>query len=412
MAFGVDWEDRIDWARMRRERLEKAKGVFEKNDFGAVLCMDAANIRYVTSTKPANWTVSKPGLRYALLFKDGPPVLFEQGDIKYHTMRQCPWLGKENIRHGYSWIKGAAGAGVKNQVVKFTKSIMAEMEDRGVGGERLAIDFIDHNIVSSFAEHKLHWVDGMQPMLEARAVKTKDEIACLKEVAAICDGAHQQISEWLKPGVRENEISAWTRKYFFEHPGIENLEDVICSSGPNTWPNIRAFSDRIIRPGDIVFVDLAGVQFFGYNTCYYRTYCVGREPTKEQVAGYQQALKWLYDAIKAVKPGATTADVARKFPSAKELWGYEEEEEAAANLWGHGLGLAQYDIPMFSRIFSLDAPVTLKPGMFFALETQQGKMFEWGVRIEEEILVTEDGYEVVTKFPVEGITVCNAIRQV
>ena len=412
MAFGVDWEDRIDYARMRRERLEKARQVFEKKDIGALLCLDAPNVRYITSSKPANWTNSKPGLRYALLFRDAKPILYEQGDIKYTTRRLCPWLGDENVRHSYAWIKGAASGGVKQQVEKFTVDIMAEMEAHGVANECLAIDAIDHNIVSCFAEHKINWTDGMQPMFEVRAVKTKDEIACLREAAAICDGAMQQISEWLKPGVRENEISAWTRKYLFEHPGIEDLEDVICSSGPFTWPNIRTFSDRIIRPGDLVFVDLAGVSFMGYRTCYYRTFCAGGEPTKKQQNAYKEALKWLYDAINAIKPGATTADVAAKWPSAQEAWNYEEEEEAAANLWGHGLGLSQYDIPMFSRIYSLEYPVTLEPNMFFALETQQGKMFDWGVRIEEEVVVTEDGREVVTKFPVEGITVCGAVRQV
>ncbi|MFC1916503.1 M24 family metallopeptidase, partial [Chloroflexota bacterium] len=332
--------------------------------------------------------------------------------IKYATRRMCPWLGDENIKHSYAWVKGAAGPGVKVQVDKFMRDIKAEMEAHGVGGERLAVDFIDHNMVAGFAEHGISWIDAMQPMLVARAIKTKDEIACLREIAAICDGAHYLISEWLKPGVRENEISAWTRKYFYEHPGVENIVDIICSSGPNTWPNVRAFSDRIILPGDMVFVDLAGIQFMGYNTCYYRTFCVGRDPTEEQRKGYQQALKWLYDGIKEIKPGATTADVASKWPSAKEAWGYEEEDVASANLWGHGLGLAQYDIPMISRNFSLEHPVELKPGMFFAAETQQGKMFEWGVRVEEEILVTENGNEVVTKFPIEGITVCACTRQV
>ncbi|MFH1428211.1 MAG: phosphoribosylformylglycinamidine synthase subunit PurS [Candidatus Margulisiibacteriota bacterium] len=99
----------------------------------------------------------------------------------------CPWLGDENVKHGYSWIKGAAGAGVKQQVEKFTMEIKAQMDAHGVSGERLAIDFIDHNIVGAFAEHGIAWTDGMQPMLEARAVKTKDEIALLREVAAMCD---------------------------------------------------------------------------------------------------------------------------------------------------------------------------------------------------------------------------------
>ena len=93
------------------------------------------------------------------------------------------------------------------------------------------------------------------------------------------------------------------------------------------------------------------------------------------------------------------------WPSAKETWGYEEEDQAAANLWGHGLGLAQYDTPVVSRIYSLDHPVVIEPGMSFALETQHGKPLQWGVRLEEMLVVTEEGPQVTTQFPIEEITV-------
>jgi Xaa-Pro aminopeptidase len=106
-----------------------------------------------------------------------------------------------------------------------------------------------------------------------------------------------------------------------------------------------------------------------------------------------------------VKVGATTKDIASKWPSAKEAWGYEEEDQAAANLWGHGLGLAQYDQPVISRIWSLDHPLEIKEGMVFALETQHGRKFEWGVRIEEMLIVHKDRTEIISNFPVEQITV-------
>ena len=106
-----------------------------------------------------------------------------------------------------------------------------------------------------------------------------------------------------------------------------------------------------------------------------------------------------------MKAGTTTREIASKWPSAKEAYGYEEEDQAAANLWGHGLGLAQYDPPVISRIWSLDHPIEIKPGMVFALETQHGKMFRWGVRIEEMLIVHEDRIEIISNFPVEQITV-------
>ena len=120
---------------------------------------------------------------------------------------------------------------------------------------------------------------------------------------------------------------------------------------------------------------------------------------------YSEALGWLYDSIEAVKAGTTTREIALKWPSAKETWGYEEEDQAAANLWGHGLGLAQYDPPVISRIWSLDHPIEIKPGMVFALETQHGIPFKFGVRIEEMLIVHEDETEIITNFPVNQITV-------
>ncbi|MHB1772249.1 MAG: M24 family metallopeptidase [Acidimicrobiales bacterium] len=137
---------------------------------------------------------------------------------------------------------------------------------------------------------------------------------------------------------------------------------------------------------------------------YYRTYCVGGKPTAEHRQYYDLALKWLYDSIDAVSAGTTSAEIASKWPSAKEIWGYENEDQAAANLWGHGLGLAQYDMPVISRIWSLDYPQEILPGMVFALETQHGKVHEFGVRIEEMLIVHEDRTELITTFPVKEIT--------
>jgi Xaa-Pro aminopeptidase len=268
----------------------------------------------------------------------------------------------------------------------------------------LGVDFVDINMLQAFQDAKLKWADGMTPMMEARAVKNDDEQECLRIVGAIGDAAHWETMRFLKPGLTENQVTAHIMEFLYAIPGMEDVEDVIVSSGPNTWPNWRNFSDRIIKPGEIVFMDLAALTWNGYKSCYYRTYCVGKPPTQEMKDYYAIALKWLYDSIHAVRPGATTRDIALKWPSAREAWGYEEEDQAAANLWGHGLGLAQYDQPVISRIWSLDHPLEIKPGMVFALETQHGKKFEWGVRIEEMLIVHDNGIEIISNFPVEQIT--------
>ncbi len=407
-SFGLvstDWQQRINWTEVREYRLNRAREAMKKHGLGALLVMYDENNRYVTSTITPGWCRLKPGLRYALLCEGAEPVLFEQGGIGTQINRHCPWLPVENVRYAYSWIKGAVGPAARQQVKKFTDAIVEEMKKYGVDKAVLGTDFIDLNMINAFQEAGIQWTDGATPMVEARAIKSEGELEAMRIVAAICDGCHTAIAGFMKAGMREHQITAFAMEYLYNIPGIEDVEDIIVSSGPNSWPNWRNFSDRIIQPGDLVIIDMAAVTWNGYKSCQYRTYCVGKQPTQEQKEYYKIAYDWLYRAIDKVRPGATTRDIAEVWPSATEAWGYAEEDQAAANLWGHGLGLAQYDTPVVSRIYSLDYPVEIEPGMSFALETQHGKPLEWGVRLEEMMVITEKGPEVTTQFPIEEITV-------
>ena len=402
---GLDWQQRVNWDRMRTYRTERARQHMKKHGLGAMLCMYDENVRYLTGTLTPGWNRLKPGLRYALLCGDGAPILFEQGDLGFQIERHSPWIPKENVRYSYAWIKGAAGPASQQQVKKFTDAIQQEMKRHGVAGQKLGVDFIDINMIPAFQRAGVTWTDGMTPMMEARSIKSPDEQKASRIVGAICDSLHYEFTQFLRPGLTENEVAAFGFEYLYNIPGMEDVEDIIVSSGPNAWPNWRNFSDRIIRPGELVIVDLAALTWNGFKSCVYRTYCVGGKPTDEMRRYYDTAHQWLWDAIEVVRPGVTTRDIAAKWPSAKEAWGYEEEDQAAANLWGHGLGLAQYDRPVISRIWSLDYPEEIKPGMVFALETQHGKVHEFGVRLEEMLLVTEEGHELLSSYASDQIII-------
>lgn len=399
--FGVlstDWKEGINWANVREWRLRRAREAMQRHGLGAMLLMYDENMRYVSSTYTPGWNRLKPGLRYVVLCEGKAPIVYEQGDIGYHLKANNPWIPDENIRHSYTWIKGAAGPAAEQQVDKFTRALLDDLEDAGVSDQPLGVDFIDINMIAAFERAGIQWTDGMTPMMEARAVKSPDEHKAVRIVGSICDALHYEFTQFLKPGMTENEVAAFGFEYLYSIPGMEDVEDVIVSSGPNAWPNWRNFSDRIIRPGELVIIDLAALTWNGFKSCVYRTYCVGGKATDEHKEYYDLAHKWLWDSISAVKPGVTTADIASKWPSAKELWDYEEEDQAAANLWGHGLGLAQYDQPVISRIWSLDHPQEIQKGMVFALETQHGKLHDFGVRLEEMVIVQDDGPELVSTY--------------
>ena len=405
-AFGglsTDWKEGINWAAVRAWRLQRAREAMARHGLGALLLFYDENMRYVSSTYTPGWNRLKPGLRYVVLCEGKEPIVYEQGDIGIHLKAHNPWIPPQNIRHSYTWIKGAAGPAAQNQVAKFTTALVADLEDAGVLDKPLGVDFIDINMIAAFQRAGVTWVDGMTPMMEARSIKSPDEQKASRIVGAICDSLHYEFTQFLRPGLTENEVAAFGFEYLYNIPGMEDVEDIIVSSGPNAWPNWRNFSDRIIRPGELVIVDLAALTWNGFKSCVYRTYCVGGKPTDEMRQYYDTAHQWLWDAIEVVRPGVTTRDIASKWPSAKEAWGYEEEDQAAANLWGHGLGLAQYDRPVISRIWSLDYPEEIKPGMVFALETQHGKVHEFGVRLEEMLLVTDDGHELLSSYASDQI---------
>ncbi len=316
-TVGLDWQQRVNWGRLRTYRLERARERMKAHGLSALVLMYDKNVRYITGTLTPGWNRLKPGLRYAMLCGDDPPVLFEQGDIGFQIERHSPWIPKQNVRHSYAWIKGTAGPASQQQVKKFTNAVLQEMKKSNVSGEKVGIDFVDINLIGAFKDAGIDWTDGMTPMMEARAVKNEDEQECLRIVGAIGDGAHWETMKFLKPGITENQVTAHIMEYLYSIPGMEDVEDVIVSSGPNTRPNWRNFSDRIIKPGDIVFMDLAALTWNGYKSCYYRTYCVGKEPTQQQKDIYATALKWLYDSIHAVKAGTDTREIAKCWPSAK-----------------------------------------------------------------------------------------------
>ena len=319
-GLSTDWKEGINWANVRDYRLKRAHEAMERHGLGALLLFYDENMRYVSSTLTPGWNRLKPGLRYVVLPKNKPPIVYEQGDIGFHLEVHNPWIPKENIRYSYAWIKGAVGPAADQQVNKFVNALANDLEEAGVQDEPLGVDFIDINLIGEFQKRGIEWTDGMSPMMEARAIKSPDEIKAFSIVGAICDYVHYEITNFIKPGLTENEVAAFGFEKLYSIPGMEDVEDVIVSSGPNAWPNWRNFSDRMIRPGELVIIDLAARTWNGFNSSVYRTYCVGGKPTDEHQATHDEAHKWLWDSIEATKPGVTTADVASKWPSA-EIWG-------------------------------------------------------------------------------------------
>ena len=399
-TMAVDWEQRIDFPKLRTDRLEKARASLRDSSLGAVLLFDQNNIRYVSSTHIGEWARDKSA-RCVLLPREGDPVLWDFGSAAKHHQLYAPWLPESSWQAGVTSMRGAMPreTGMPDALAS---QIHRQLADRGLEGEPLGIDLTDMETLYSLQRQGVETADAQPIMMRARAIKTAEEIALLEHAAAIVDAVYEEIYRMLRPGVREHEIVARAMELLFEL-GSEQVEAINAVSGDRCNPHPHVFSDRLLRPGDQAFFDVIH-SFMGYRTCYYRTFNVGGV-TRSQIDAYKQCREWLDDAIDLVRPGMTTDPIASVWPTAQEL-GFPDEQSCFGLQFGHGLGVGLYEAPMISRVHSLDNPVELQEGMVFALETYcPADDGESAARIEEEVVVTSTGYRLLTKFPAEELLV-------
>jgi len=400
--MGVDFESRIEFDRLRRYRIARAKQALERSECGALLLFDVNNIRYTTATKIGEWERDKLA-RFALLARGKEPILWDFGSAAVHHKLYSPWLDPENCKAGLVGLRGTVPPSfglMKNHA----EEIASLLKEAGVDKMPVGVDIIEPPMMFELQKAGLKIVDGQQIMLEAREIKSADEIALLNRAAAMVDGAYDLINEKLRPGVRENDIVAMVNEFLYRH-GSDDVEAVNAISGERCNPHPHNFTDRMIRPGDQAFFDILQ-SFMGYRTCYYRTFNVGRA-TPAQHDAYKQAREWIDLAIERIKPGATTAHICEVFPKAGEF-GFPDEISAFGLQFAHGLGLALHERPIISRVISMDHPTEIKEGMVFAIETYcPATDGVSAARIEEEVVVTDKGCRLISLFPAEELPIAN-----
>jgi Xaa-Pro dipeptidase len=398
----VDFEERVDFRRLHAYRLARIRQALAASGLGALLVFDQHNIRYVSSTVIGEWARDKL-TRWSLLTGNGTPWVWDFGSAARHHRLHAPWLEPGQSLAGMVGMRGAVSprAGLFRKAAEEIKAILTA---EGVASMPLGIDVVEPPFLFALQEAGLEVRDGQQVMLEARVIKSQDELTLLNMAAAMVDGVYQDIAGALRPGVRENEIVALATKRLYEM-GADCVEAINSISGERCSPHPHNFTDRLIRPGDQAFFDII-MSFVGYRTCYYRTFNVGRA-TEPQVTAYRRAREWMDEAIALIKPGVTTDEIARAFPRAEDI-GFDGEMSAFGLNFCHGLGLGLHERPIISRLNSFDDPMELEAGMVFAVETYcPATDGSSAARIEEEIVVTPAGARIITLYPAEELPIAN-----
>ena len=387
---GAEWQQRVNFEQLRKDRLKRLQDQMSANDLGALVLFAGANIRYATGSYQGNWKYNI-NIRYAVVPNGAEPVLFETAGSDLQCAKiDLPWM-EGRIRPAITW-QWAEGA-VPYMAGRMAESVAEVLKAHNLTKERIGIDNLDMQALAAFQKTGLNIVDGWPTISKARVIKTPDEIELLKQASSIGDAAMWKIKyEWLKPGVREREIESKVHEFMLER-GCEIIYDIIVASGGNTSPYRRWATDKMIRQGDLVIVDINAVGPSGYFIDFVRCMKCAAKMTPKEIDLYREVYDSMYAGLANLRPGKTTADVAGAFPE------YDDDKYGTVTLqqFAHSIGLTLYEGMWMSRAYSLKYPAEIKENMYFAIETFAGHPgLPQTTRLEENVLVTADGPVVFT----------------
>lgn len=391
----VDWQDRVDFGRLRTQRLERTRNAMKEAGLSALLLFGGDNIRYATGAFQGHWKYA-PFIRYCVVPLEGEPTLFELANIDLdNAVADLSWL-KGNIRPATAWRMTEAAA--PEYLARMVATVVDVLESHGVRGDHVGVDHREPELVEALRDRGYDAVDGQRVMMAARVIKVPDELELLKQACAIGDAAfHHMKYSWLEPGLRERELVGEISRFLFKN-GFEHVSQIFCASGGGTNPYRRWFSDKMMRAGDSVIVDINAAGPGGYYIDYVRTLPVGRADSKEQRESYKKCHDLLQQTMEMMRPGVSTREVAEKLPV--------DEDDTLRTIslvsQAHSIGLSLADGRWISRGFSLEHPTVLEPNMYFAVETYASDLNAGqATRLEDNIVITETGNQRFSLFEYE-----------
>jgi Xaa-Pro aminopeptidase len=402
LTFGpgsVDWQERINQERLRSDRAERARTIMKKYGIPTLLVGGPSEVRYLTGVTGAAWDVQ---LFHTLFFVEHDPIIFHHGGDYQQAPDQVPWIKHFRIAHCY-WMGGSIGEeGSRAEAKVFADQVLRDLKERHVEKEKVGIFGFDGYAQEALRNVGITLVNASAMLVEMKAIKTIDEINCLKMVANICEYAWWKVWENLRPGMRDVEVwnVAMTAVMEAGAEGFDYGNGIY--SGPLSFERGMKATNRFINTGDMVYMPMCHVVYNGYVSCTYRTLIAGRKPNQKEKDWYKKCLERVDKAIDAIKPGVSTADIAKHFGPASN-WGYKEEAEVSTIEFGHGLGISGYNIPIINRQFSFQYPQIIEKNMALAIECLEGEHRVGGCRLEDMVIVTEKGAEIVDHMPREEI---------
>ncbi len=385
-----------DLDAMRRYRLERVREQLRRLDYAGILLYDPINIRYATdSSNMQIWTMHN-AVRYCFIATDGPVVLFDFKRCE-HLSAHLPLI--DEVRTALSWIYFYAGDHVEEAATRWAEEIVDLVVRYGGDNRRLAVDQVGPEGLRALERLGVSVHNGQEVMELARLIKCPDEIRAMRCAIAACEEALRIMQAELRPGMTEQELWAILHAENIKRGG-EWLETRLLASGPRTNPWYQECSSRVIQEGDLVAFDTDLIGAYGICVDISRTWLCGDvRPNEEQRRCYQMAYEQIQVNGALPRPGVGFREAAEK---ARSL-----PEDYLPNRYTcmyHGVGLAdEYPSIAYLEDWSeLGTDGVFQPNMVVCVESYVGRVGgREGVKLEEQLLVTETGVEPLSTYPYE-----------
>lgn len=380
---------------IRRYRLERVRAELRKRDYAGIVLYDPLNTRYATDSTNMQLWITHNAARYAFIATDGPVILFDYNN--------CDFLSShtdviDEIRPAISWFYFSAGDRSPEMAARWGADIADLVRQYGGGNMRLAIDRCNPIGLKALESHGIEIQNGEEVMEIARLVKCEEEIKAMKCAIVACDRSMDIMRDHMRPGIMEQDLWGYLHHANITRGG-EWIETRLMASGPRCNPWFQECSSRKIEAGDLVAFDTDLIGSYGVCVDISRTWICGDvEPTQEQKEIYQMAYDQIMINTAWLKPGITYHELTHKSHQ------YDPNEFRHYSCLYHGVGLCDefpcIYFPAGWDQYGYDG--VLEPGHVICVESYVGRRSGGpGVKLEDQVLITETGYELLSHYPYE-----------
>ncbi|MFC1908669.1 M24 family metallopeptidase [Chloroflexota bacterium] len=408
--YNNDWQQRIDFQHLRNERIKRAHEMLHKYDIGAAMVFSWDSARYLSNPWSHPYTKHVP-FRFVLLIRDAgfPYISTIKNFDDMQVINDCPWLKDrivtEDILSQPEVIRFRSDEDAAKRWARTVQQIRSLMKEHGVDGLPVSIDYGPPHMTKALQDTGIKVIDGNAWILEAGMVKMDDEIELMKMAATCNEAGYAAVFNEFRPGMRECDAQGIMAKGIYG-AGAEYLEGWVVNSGPRTSPRQFNWSDRTVRPGELMSLEACHVNYCGYKVCYDRTFLVAGKPTELQKKLYETTAELHHRVMDLLKPGITTLDIDRsrpfppkRFKSLKDLSKFHDTWYT--NHFG-GMGIRWEDAPSCTanepeRV--IEKNMCIAYHSIFCVEGYEG------VAIENTYRITETGCENLCKWPFDELMI-------